>query len=100
MWGAANHKVTSAFTFSQDAYLWSFLPHMHLRGKSFAYQLVLPDGKREVLLSVPRYDFAWQATYLLAKPRLISNTDRSDGGAFFHTLVGTPLISTSSISNI
>ena len=44
-------------------------PHMHLRGKAFRYELVLPTGKHEVLLDVPAYDFNWQTSYLLAEPR-------------------------------
>ena len=46
-------------------------PHMHVRGKSFKYELELPDGTREVLLDVPRYDFNWQLWYMLKEPRLI-----------------------------
>ena len=34
--------------------------HMHLRGKSFRFEAVYPDGGREILLDVPRYDFNWQ----------------------------------------
>ncbi len=66
--GAGNHKVTSAFKFAKDATLWALLPHMHLRGKSFEYRAVYPDGKKELLLSVPRYDFGWQASYVLQQP--------------------------------
>ncbi len=43
-------------------------PHLHLRGKSFAFQANFPDGRREVLLSVPRYDFNWQTLYWFAEP--------------------------------
>ena len=50
------------------AQLISFLPHMHLRGKSFFYEVVYPGGKRESLLNVPRYDFNWQLEYLLNNP--------------------------------
>jgi hypothetical protein len=42
---------------------------MHLRGKDFMFEAIYPDGKTEVLLSVPRYDFNWQSIYRLAKPR-------------------------------
>jgi peroxiredoxin len=66
--GAADHEVTAASTFEKDAVLLSLSPHMHLRGKSFEVRAVFPDGKSEVLLSVPRYDFMWQHTYVLAKP--------------------------------
>ncbi len=41
-------------------------PHMHLRGKSFRYTAIYPDGKREILLDVPNYDFNWQTGYRTA----------------------------------
>ncbi|QDT34407.1 redoxin domain-containing protein [Thalassoglobus polymorphus] len=49
--------------------LLSMSPHMHLRGQSFKYEALLPDGTREVLLNVPNYDFNWQTRYVLAEPR-------------------------------
>ena len=44
---------------------------MHLRGKAFRFEAVYPDGKREVLLDVPRYEFEWQNVYVLAEPKLM-----------------------------
>jgi hypothetical protein len=44
---------------------------MHLRGKSFRYELELADGSREILLDVPRYDFNWQNHFLLNEPRVL-----------------------------
>jgi hypothetical protein len=35
------------------------------------YTLVLPDGREEILLNVPRYDFNWQVYYELAAPKRI-----------------------------
>jgi hypothetical protein len=63
-----NHEVVSMTTFTKDAILYSMFPHMHLRGKSFQFEVVYPDGQRDTLLSVPRYDFGWQSNYLLEKP--------------------------------
>jgi hypothetical protein len=65
--GAANHLVESEWAVPRDSLLLSFMPHMHLRGKDFEYRALYPDGRSEVLLSVPRYDFAWQTSYRLAK---------------------------------
>ena len=45
------------------------MPHMHLRGVSARYEATYPGGKREVLLSVPDYDFGWQSVYRFAEPR-------------------------------
>lgn len=66
--GAANHEITSEFTVSKDARLVEFMPHMHLRGKDFRYEAHYPDGKKEILLSVPRWEFGWQGLYKCAEP--------------------------------
>ncbi len=54
-----------------DVILMSMAPHMHLRGKAFKYELELPDGTRQTLLDVPKYDFNWQTNYRLAEPLTI-----------------------------
>jgi hypothetical protein len=69
--GAANHEVIAKTVINRDTYLTSMYPHMHVRGKSAMYKLIYPDGKEEVLLSVPKYDFNWQLTYQLAEPKFI-----------------------------
>ncbi len=69
--GAKDYKVTSKHFFKEDKLLLSMTPHMHMRGKSFRYEVIYPDGRREVLLDVPRWDFNWQIDYILAKPKLI-----------------------------
>ena len=48
-----------------------FMPHMHTRGAAFRYAVTYPDGERETLLDIPRYDFNWQLRYELRKPKLI-----------------------------
>jgi hypothetical protein len=44
------------------------MPHMHVRGKDFEYVAEYADGRREKVLSVPRWDFNWQIHYELAEP--------------------------------
>src|SRR5262249_20346778 len=61
--GSKDTKVTSTSVFKEDTRLLTFFPHMHVRGKSFRYEAAYPDGKREILLDVPKYDFNWQANY-------------------------------------
>ena len=56
------------YTFLVDAELHWMSPHMHLRGKDMKYKLVFPDGKEQVVLNVPHYDFNWQLGYDLAQP--------------------------------
>jgi len=69
--GDGNYQVTSRRRFRKDTLLLAMLPHMHVRGKDFRIDLEYPDGKREVLLDVPRWDFNWQIDYILAKPKLM-----------------------------
>ncbi|HJT76818.1 MAG TPA: cytochrome c, partial [Gemmataceae bacterium] len=88
--GDADHKVTSRSTFREDALLLSFFPHMHLRGKSFAYRAVYPDGRAEVLLSVPRYDFNWQTNYELAEPLKLPAGTRIECTAHYDNSAGNP----------
>jgi hypothetical protein len=66
--GADNHEVKSALRFPQDSIVLSFMPHMHVRGKDFEYVAEYADGRREKVLSVPRWDFNWQIHYELAEP--------------------------------
>jgi hypothetical protein len=65
---ASDHQVTHKFTCPDDMLLYGIFPHMHVRGKSFQAEAEYPDGRREILLDVPRYDFAWQHQYILAEP--------------------------------
>lgn len=68
---AADYEAQSTYTFVSDALLLSLIPHMHVRGKSFRYEAIYPDGTRETLLSVPHYDFNWQLEYILDEPKPI-----------------------------
>jgi peroxiredoxin len=84
IWPHGDHqRFESKATFKKDTLVWNLMPHMHLRGKSFEYQAVYPDGKRETVLSVPRYDFGWQASYRLAKPLYLPAGSRIECTAHF-----------------
>ena len=63
--------MTAERNFAKDAYLVSLSPHMHFRGKKIKYTLIYPDGKEEVLLSVPNYQFNWQKNYDFIDPKFI-----------------------------
>lgn len=70
--GEDNQSVTAHSNPSPvEVQLLSMAPHMHLRGKSFKYELEMPDGTRQTILDVPRYDFNWQTNYRLAEPLII-----------------------------
>ncbi len=63
-----HHKAEATLRFRADARLLSLVPHMHWRGKDYRYEVIYPDGKRETILSVPRWDFNWQNVYRFAEP--------------------------------
>jgi hypothetical protein len=65
--GAPNHEVTACYKFSNDALLYTLMPHMHKRGKDMKYEVVYPDGRRETLLAV-KYNFSWQSMYRFKEP--------------------------------
>jgi hypothetical protein len=44
---------------------------MHFRGVAAEVSLLAPEGGVEPLVRVPRYDFNWQITYLLARPPVL-----------------------------
>ena len=50
-------------TFIRDVELVFMMPHMHVRGKDMTYTLEYPDGRKEIVLNVPHYDFNWQLGY-------------------------------------
>ena len=68
---ARDHPVQAEMTLTSAATLYRMNPHMHLRGKRVRYEALYPNGKREVLLSVPDYDFNWQVGYALAEPKAL-----------------------------
>jgi mono/diheme cytochrome c family protein len=69
--GSDEARDAAVYGFSKPATLYTLMPHMHLRGKWMRFELLSPNGQRETLLSVPRYDFNWQTIYRLATPRRV-----------------------------
>jgi protein-disulfide isomerase len=67
--GASNHEEAASVRMPADARLLAFMPHMHVRGKAFRYELErVPGAEREMVLDIPDYDFNWQLRYTLREP--------------------------------
>jgi hypothetical protein len=66
--GDPEYRVEVHGTLPNDALLLSFFPHMHVRGKTFEYNILGPGGRAQTLLRIPNYDFYWQLSYRLAQP--------------------------------
>lgn len=86
----ANHVEMASRPVPIDLMVTAFMPHMHVRGKSFKFDLTTPDGKAETLLDVPRYDFNWQLQYRLAKPMLIPRGSMVKITAVYDNSSGNP----------
>jgi hypothetical protein len=69
--GAERHVETHSQRVPFDMPVTSFMPHMHIRGAAFTYEVTYPDGKTETLLDIPRYDFNWQLRYDYKQPKFI-----------------------------
>jgi len=68
----SHYERSNWYQFSTDVLVYALAPHMHYRGKDYIlYKVTNPntkEEKREVVLKVPNYDFAWQRTYEFTKP--------------------------------
>lgn len=61
--GKARHYETAYVIFPGDAEIFGTQPHCHSRCYSTKLTIKYPDGREEVLLNQPRYDFGWQREY-------------------------------------
>lgn len=66
-----DHPIFARYVFTEDKILFNLTPHMHMRGKTFRFEAWYPDGRQEVLLNLPRWNFNWQLEYEFAEPKLM-----------------------------
>lgn len=66
--GAENWAIVGKMNVRDAITIYAMSPHMHFRGKDMRYTVRLPDGKEEVLLNVPRYQYEWQLNYEFETP--------------------------------
>lgn len=69
--GASQHVETAQRTLPVNVNAMALMAHMHVRGKSFKFEAISPEGKTETLLDIPRYDFNWQLRYDYAVPHFL-----------------------------
>jgi hypothetical protein len=73
----------TSLTLARPVRLLSIQPHMHVRGKSMQVRAIYPNGQTEVLVSVPKYDFNWQTTYVFQDPVHLPSGTRLESDARF-----------------
>jgi hypothetical protein len=66
--GEEFHKENSYVVVPKDMILYGITPHAHVRGGSTQVSIIYPNGKQEMLLAMPRYNFNWQYEYFLKEP--------------------------------
>ncbi len=89
--GDPAYKVVAAETLREPAKLVGMRAHMHLRGKSFRFRAIYPDGESEILLDIPKFDFNWQPYYYLETPKLLPRGTRIEATAVFDNSPNNPL---------
>jgi len=88
--GDGDYHVEASSAVQYDCDLISMMPHAHVRGKSFEYRIVRPNGETETVLRVPKYDFNWQLTYYLAKPLHLEKGTKIQVYATYDNSVNNP----------
>lgn len=81
--GDPDFRIEGRLPVPKAARLMSFMPHMHLRGKAYRYELERPGVAPVTLLDVPRYDFNWQLLYRYHEPLALQSGDTLRFTAWF-----------------
>jgi mono/diheme cytochrome c family protein/peroxiredoxin len=66
--GNEDYKVQGSVSVSQDATLYSVMPHMHMLGKSIAVKMTPPEGEARTIVAIKEWDYNWQETYFFKEP--------------------------------
>ncbi len=88
--GASAHPQAADWKTPHPIHLLSLAPHMHVRGKSMRFEVVLPDKQVRNLLEVPRYDFNWQVAAAYAEPPEIPAGSRIKVTGWFDNSAANP----------
>ena len=89
--GAENHRESGELRVPADAKILAFMPHMHVRGKAYRYEIELPTGGgRRMLLDIPNYDFNWQLRYELREPLDVPKGSVIHGTAWYNNSANNP----------
>jgi mono/diheme cytochrome c family protein/peroxiredoxin len=74
--GESSYRVVGKVVTEQDCTIHSILPHMHMFGKSIKVTMTPPEGKEQVIVNVPDWDYSWQESYFFQKPIAVKKGTR------------------------
>jgi Flp pilus assembly protein TadD len=66
--GVRDFLIADDFRLPVDAEVFAVYPHAHYLGTRLEGYATLPDGSRQWLIRIPRWDINWQAVYHYRKP--------------------------------
>ncbi len=86
-----DYRISATEIIDQPCELVGLRAHMHLRGKSFMFRAIYPDGRSEILLNIPQFDFHWQPYYYLTAPKPLPRGTRIEASAVYDNSPNNPL---------
>ena len=90
--GSSDHEVTGSLVLEEeDRHLIGITPHMHWLGHGFLMTAIRPDGSKQTLIKINRWDFNWQGLYDLADPIPLPKGTRIDMIAHFDNSAANPV---------
>jgi mono/diheme cytochrome c family protein len=63
-----NYELIGMTTYRSPITIYQLQPHAHVRAVDFRYTVIYPDGREQVILTVPHYGYHHQLEYALATP--------------------------------
>jgi hypothetical protein len=88
--GDPDYRVDATFEVNTEVKLSGLHPHMHGRGKDFEYRVIYPTGEKQILLSVPHYNWHWQNWYTLDQPVVLPKGSKIECTAHFDNSANNP----------
>jgi len=88
--GVADYRRTTSYTLPRDVIMVGVVPHMHLLGKTMTVTATRPDGARQTLIEVPRWNYNWQDEYYYERPFPLPKGTRIELTATFDNSADNP----------
>ena len=88
--GVSDYRRTTSYTLPRDVIMVGVVPHMHLLGKTMTVTATRPDGTRQTLIEVPRWNYNWQDEYYYERPFPLPAGTRLEVEAVFDNSAANP----------
>jgi hypothetical protein len=82
--------VKSSFTLPVDVEAFAVAAHAHYLAKVMTMNATFPDGRRELLLKIPDWDFAWQEQYTFKSRQRLPKGTRLDSEMSYDNSASNP----------